>query len=172
MKGFHSTMTAVMLVIFTGLVWVASSYPPDARFMPYIVGFPAIGLCILQLVVDARRRPGTGGIAAGGTAGETAPADEPDHQLSPKETLHREIVLWAYFLAFVGGVLLFGFWVSIPLFLVTFLRFQAKATWRTTLLLAFSATAILYLVLEQTFRIELHRGFATEYWLEMVDTGS
>jgi Tripartite tricarboxylate transporter TctB family len=172
MKRFQSAMTVVMLVIFTGLVWVASSYPADARFMPYIVGFPAIGLCILQLVLDARRRPGTGGIAAGGTTGETAPANEPDHQLTPQETLRREIVLWAYFLAFVGGVLLFGFWVSIPLFLVTFLRFQAKATWRTTLLLAFSATAILYLILAQTFQIELHRGFATEYLSDMVDTGS
>ena len=49
-------MTLLMLVIFTGMVLVAKRYPAGARFMPFVVGFPAIALCMLQLFLDARER--------------------------------------------------------------------------------------------------------------------
>ena len=88
---------------------------------------------------------------------------EPEPALSPRATVRRELVLWAYFLALVGGILLFGFWVTIPIFLMAFLRFQAHANWGLTLALSIAATAVLYLALEQAFQIELHRGFVTEY---------
>ena len=52
----RSVMTLAMLGIFVVLVFIASGYPPNARFMPFVVGVPAIGLCILQLVLDQRGR--------------------------------------------------------------------------------------------------------------------
>jgi len=54
MKLSSLAMTLVMLTIFTAFVFIASGYPANARFMPFVVGIPAIGLCILQLVLDAR----------------------------------------------------------------------------------------------------------------------
>jgi hypothetical protein len=169
----RSVMTLAMLGIFVVLVAIASGYPPNARFMPFVVGIPAIGLCLLQLVLDQRQRTTTR------EAGPPAPAPgvrnvgpkvpremlpvEPEPALSPRETVRRELTLWAYFLALVGGILLFGFWATIPIFLVAFLRFQARASWGMTLALGIAATAVLYLALEQAFRIELHRGFVTEY---------
>jgi hypothetical protein len=62
--------------------------------------------------------------------------------------------------------------VAIPLFLVAFLRFQARASWRMALLLGLSATAILYFTLEQTFRIEMHSGFVTEALRNQFETRS
>ena len=53
-KYSNSTMTLVMLAIFLVLVGVASRYPAQARFMPYVVGIPPILLCLLQLIIDAR----------------------------------------------------------------------------------------------------------------------
>jgi hypothetical protein len=47
-------MTVVMLSIFVAMVGIASQYPADARFMPFIVGVPAIALCLLQLGLDFR----------------------------------------------------------------------------------------------------------------------
>jgi hypothetical protein len=169
----RSIMTLVMLGIFVVLVFVASGYPANARFMPFVVGIPAILLCVLQLVLDARQRPAAGENGPSAPApgvrnvGPEAPREilpvPPAPVLSPRETVRREFVLWAYFLALVGGVLLFGFWVTIPIFLVAFLRFQAQASWGLTLALATAVTAVLYLALEQAFQIELHRGFVTEY---------
>jgi hypothetical protein len=169
----RSVMTLAMLGIFVVLVFIASGYPPNARFMPFVVGIPAIGLCILQLVLDQRGRPTA--LDAGPPApepgvrnvGPEVPHEmlpvEPQPVPSPRETVRRELVLWAYFLALVGCVLLFGFWATIPIFLIAFLRFQARARWGMTLALGIAATVVLYLALEQAFRIELHRGFVTEY---------
>ena len=171
----NSFMTWVMLAIFVVLVAIASGYPANARFMPFVVGIPAIVLCVLQLVLDWRERrapapprppdaqalPGAAPLSAG--LAQSLAAAEPEPALTPRETLRREAVLWAYFLALLGGVLLFGFWPTIPLFLVAFLRFQAGASWGLTLALSIAATLVLYLGLEQGFGLELHPGFATEY---------
>ena len=56
MKSIPAPMTLVMLAIFTAMVGVATTYPPAARFMPFVVGIPAIALCLLQLALDLYRR--------------------------------------------------------------------------------------------------------------------
>jgi Tripartite tricarboxylate transporter TctB family len=177
-------MGVIMLAIFAVLVAVASGYPADARFMPFVVGVPAIGLCLLQIVLDARRRPrpaeaaparGSFAVAeetvsrmAGhkvefDVAREQLPGAQAVPDLLPREMVRRELAMWAWFLGFVAGVLLFGFWISIPVFLVAFLRVQAKAKWRLALVLGVAATVILFLAFEKAFRIEVHPGFLTEY---------
>ena len=157
MRYGNSAMTLVMLAIFAVLVGVAATYPAGARFMPFVVGIPALGLCLLQLVLDARER------RVQRTA--VVVAAEPD-AVSPRETVRREAVMWGYFLAFVAGVLLFGFWISIPIFLLAFLRQQAKASWATALVMSIGATLILYAALVMAFRLEVHKGFVTEYLQE------
>jgi len=182
-KYSNSTMTLVMLAIFLVLVGVASGYPAQARFMPYVVGIPPILLCLLQLFIDARERR-QASAADTRSAAEVAednvarlvglPIDvvhaaspgSVEPQISPEETARRELVLWGYFLGFIGGVLLFGFWVAIPVFLVTFLRFQAKANWRTSLLLGIGGSILLFLMFERGLKVQVHRGFVTEYVLD------
>jgi hypothetical protein len=154
MRFGNSAMTLVMLAIFGVLVFIASGYPAGARFMPFVVGIPALGLCLLQLLLDARERR----VQA---AAPPVPAD-PD-ALSPRETVRREAVMWGYFLGFVAGVLLFGFWISIPVFVLAFLRHQAKASWATALVMSLGATLVLYAALVMAFRMEVHPGFVTEY---------
>ncbi len=192
MNGSSLVMSIIMLAIFMVFVGIASGYPADARFMPFVVGIPAIALCLLQIVLDVRQRRQVAEPAADAgdarsqfeaaeerisrMAGrkvefEVAHQDLPvegEPHLSPRETVRRELALWGWFLAFVAGVLLFGFWVSIPIFLIAFLRFQAEASWRTALILGIPATIILFLAFEKAFRIELHPGFLTQYvtdWL-------
>src|SRR5262249_36175962 len=55
-KYSNSAMTLVMLGIFLVLVGIATRYPAEARFMPFVVGIPPIILCLIQLVLDARDR--------------------------------------------------------------------------------------------------------------------
>jgi hypothetical protein len=180
----RSAMTFVMLVIFVVMVWVAAGYPADARFMPFVVGIPAIGLCLLQLVLDARERRRTGKrLDAQGrfemaeasisrmagrqvefeVAHAPLPAVETEPEISRRDLVRRELALWGWFLAFIAGILLFGFWPSIPVFLVGFLRLQAGASWRTALLLGLGATGLLVGIFEFVFRLEVHQGFLTEY---------
>ena len=171
-------MTVVMLAIFIVMVGIASQYPPDARFMPFVAGIPAIALCLLQLYLDLRRPAARGkretppekvsrvthgridfDIARGrlATAGSTS---------SSSATLRRELALWGYFLGLVGGVLLFGFMATIPLFLVVFLRQWAKTSRAFALGLAVTASTVLYLAFIQGLKVAPHAGFVTEFILE------
>jgi hypothetical protein len=47
-KYSNSFLTVLMLVIFSGMLIIASGYPAGARFMPYVLGFPAVALCLLR----------------------------------------------------------------------------------------------------------------------------
>jgi len=141
--------TLVMLAILVAMVGMAARYPPDARFMPWVLGIPAIALCLLQLGRDLRaaRR------AAGEAQGE-------------RRTVRREAAMWAYFLGLVGGILFFGFFLAVPVFLLVFLRQWARASWPLALGLVAATSVIYYLVFVQGLNVALHQGFVTQYVLE------
>ena len=183
-KYSNSFMTLFMLVIFTGMVIIASGYPAGARFMPFVLGFPAIALCLLQLFLDARDRR-----AMTRTAGlsEVEKAEEqvsravghavhfdvgdillPEQDLPPGEQLRREFIVWGYFLGLILGIILFGFHLSVPVFLVLFLRYRAEVSWRLTLGLTVSVCIFLFAVFEYVLHITLHTGFITDRVIDMI----
>lgn len=141
--------TLVMLAILVAMVGMAAQYPPDARFMPWVVGIPAIALCLLQLGRDLR--------AARHAAGEAQ---------GERSTLRREAAMGGYFLGLVGGILLFGFLLAVPVFILVFLRHWARASWPLALGLVAAAAVIYYLVFVQGLNVALHQGFVTQYVLE------
>src|SRR3954468_15638306 len=121
-KYSNSFMTLLMLVIFTGMVIIASRYPAGARFMPFVLGFPAIALCLLQLFLDARERhranvpmstpAGDAEKIAQAQASRAVGHDvqfdvavEPpvEDVLDPREQIRREAIAWAYFLGLIVG---------------------------------------------------------------------
>jgi hypothetical protein len=174
-------MTLIMLAVFVVMVAIASRYPAEARFMPFVVGIPAILLCIVQLFMDAReRRKATEEPAReAGTRSQGRPFDAAIAQaalpsaeevaLPPEEKLRRELILWGYFLGFIAGILLFGFWVAIPVFLVGFLKFQAKASWTMSLVLGLGVSIALFFVFERGLKVQLHRGFVVTSVMDLLE---
>jgi len=178
-------MTVLMLTIFTVMVAISSQYPAGARFMTFVVGFPAIALCLLQLVLDVRDFRHE---AARGAGGEMAavPADvsgvpvDPSLQMQMQmnaagltvehtpEAARKEMIVWGYIFGLIGSILLFGFYITVPIFLVVFLRFYAKARWPMAILLPAAVSAFLYVMLGYVFRMTLHIGFVTEYLLDRI----
>lgn len=165
MNTFSTWLTVFMLALFTVMVGIAFTFPEGARFMPLIVGIPAMGLCLLQLALDASHAPG-GRFATyrfrsapkAGTPPEIAtPADE---EFGP-QTVPAELTMFGYFLGFIAGVLLFGFYVSVPVMLATFLRRQAGASLKLALGLAAATTLVMYLMFGAVLGIQLHPGFVT-----------
>ena len=181
----NSFMTLLMLAIFASMLIVASRYPAGARFMPFVLGFPALALCFLQLFLDARERH-----AAKQAAGksEVEKAEEEvskavghevhfdvgnilmpgQEDISPREQLRREGVAWAYFLGLIAGIIFFGFHVTVPIFLIAFLRFRAKSSWTMALGLTAFACFVLFYAFEYVLRITLHTGFITDQILERI----
>jgi hypothetical protein len=173
-------MTILMLAIFSVMVGIASTYPPGARFMTFVVGIPAIALCLLQLALDLSRRraaavdDGPSALQSAEDqvariAGRRVQFDVPsenvmftDSTRDPRETVRREIIVWGYFLGLVAAILLFGFRITVPIFLVAFLRFQAGANWRNALLMGGAGALVMYVLFERILRVTLHSGFLTD----------
>jgi hypothetical protein len=175
-------MTVLMLTIFTVMVAISSQYPAGARFMTFVVGFPAIALCLLQLVLDVRdfrHEAAGGGMAAVPSDVSGVPVD-PSLQMQMQmnaagltvehtpEAARKEMIVWGYIFGLIGSILLFGFYITVPIFLVVFLRFYAKARWPMAILLPAAVSAFLYVMLGYVFRMTLHIGFVTEYLLDRI----
>lgn len=182
-KYSNSFMTLFMLVVFTTMVIISSRYPAGARFMPYVLGFPAIALCFLQLFLDARERRS---VAQSEGKSDVERAEEQvskavghevhfdvgnillpvDPTMDPKEQLRREAIAWGYFLGLIVSIIFLGFHFSVPAFLILFLRYRAEQSWKMTLGLTALASFFLFFAFEQVLRISLHTGFITDRILD------
>jgi hypothetical protein len=182
MKAVPAPMTLVMLAIFTAMVGIAASYPPGARFMTFVVGIPAIGLCLIQLAIDFYRSRAPEAAAselqkmeeaASRLAGRSLRFEMPSDsalfaevELEPKERIRRELIAWGYFLALIASVLLLGFRISVPVFLIAFLRFQAGVSWRAALIYGGAGALAMHLLFERLLKVSLHSGFVIDLILD------
>ena len=177
----NSYMTWVMLAIFSVLVGISFMWPAEARFMPNVVGIPAILLCLLQLALDARKSPAkehaehsiademreaearvsrmTGRAMHFDVAHEMELPEE--EAISDAEAQKREKLAWAAFTAMLASIVIFGFPVTVPLFLTGFLYWIAGLSLPRAALYAAVATAVMLLVFEMVLQTELHRGILT-----------
>lgn len=170
--SFSTWLTIVMLVFFCVMVGLAMEFPAKARFMPLIVGIPGIALCLVQLAIDLLHSPKSAfhGAPRAGIAHDV-PGIEPELPEFGPHTVRQEITMWTYFVMFVAGILTVGYYVSAPIMLLTFLRRQAEASWRTSLLLAIGATVALYLIFGALLHIQLFPGFVTPWLLRSLGIG-
>lgn len=171
-------MNLVMLAIFVVMVGIASQYPAQARFMPLVVGIPGIVLCLLQLVLEFRERRGV----TGPTVRTLTPIEEAQRQAAeiarqqlggePGNTdggeSRREKILWACLIALVASVILFGFWPTIPTFIVLFLRYFAGKNWTFSLGLGIGGTLVLVLIFHFGLGVVLHSGLLTDLVIDRV----
>lgn len=174
-------MNLVMLAIFAVMVGMATQYPPQARFMPFVVGIPGLVMCLIQLVLEIRNARGGATDKEDGKS-EMRKAEAEVTRITGRKMDfreaegaaamvvedsregrgRREVIMWASFLALIAGILLFGFWISAPLFILMFLRFYAGRTWRFSLLLTVIATTIFYCAFVLGLKVILHAGFIVE----------
>lgn len=154
-------MSLVMLAIFASMVGMALTYPPETRLLPMVIGIPGCLLGLIQVgieISEARRRT---------DSAEDAEASDQDtgadDSVPPAVTVKREAVLLAYLAALAVSIILFGFWLTIPVFVIVFLRAHERESWRLTLGLSLGVSATLYLIFDRLLEIILHQGFVIEY---------
>ena len=127
------------------LAWgasIAQEWPLRSALIIYSLAGVGIPLALLQVTLDLLRiRKHLVGAAA-----ETATGD------GPPDVLRRtgEVILWIA--ALVGGILLIGFHVTLPLFTAGY-AFAYGARWRTALLLGVLAEGYLYLVFDELLHV-------------------
>ena len=149
-------MTVVMFAIFVIMVVIAWDYPPQSRFLPLVIGIPGIVLTLVQLYVDIR------GDVRGPRLSRTSRTKASGSDQGTSQ-LRRELVLFGYFVGLVAGVLLFGFWLTVPVFLIVFLRLHERDDWVFVMSLTAASWLVIYVIFDQLLEIALHPGFVTEH---------
>ena len=80
----------------------------------------------------------------------------------------REFIIWGYILALVAGILFFGYAPTIPIFILLFLRWEAKCSWPKAALYAGIGSSLLLFVFTYVLKFQLHKGFLTERLLDFL----
>jgi Tripartite tricarboxylate transporter TctB family len=135
-------VSGIMVVVFATAVLLSFGYAPEARFLPLVIGIPGLLLSVAQLIKELR--------------------DRPDVVIIPEER-RREAKMFAWFITFVGGLVLFGFLYAGPALVAAYLYFSGRERWYTALGAALFALAILYGVFERFLGLPLFEGLVWQW---------
>lgn len=138
----------LMLVIFCGMLVMSMDYSEKARFVPLVVGIPGFFLSFVQVVIELRAFFKDRMIK-----NETNKPEIEDVQAAGKEL---SIICWTLFL--LGLILVFGFWVAIPVFLILFLRYHGKESWVLAVVCAACGWGVIFIIFYVLVRVPLYGG--------------
>ena len=131
-------VSLMMLAIFLLFVGQALLFSPEARAMPLLVGLPAIGLCVLQIILDLRRQ--------GGQAVKSALVALDD----------RPLIAWLA--AFFFGIISFGFTYGAPPLVAAYLYFAARERPLVAITGGAFCLFVLLVVFEKLLNVQLFDG--------------
>jgi putative Ca2+/H+ antiporter (TMEM165/GDT1 family) len=131
-------VSLIMLALFAGMVGYAFTFPADARFLPWVIGIPGLLFCIGQLIIELRDR----------TTEERDPTER-----------RRELKMFAWFVAFIVAILLFGFVYAGPVLVAAYLYFDWHERPIVVVTSAIVAFAVLFGIFEWALELRLFGGF-------------
>lgn len=134
-------VSLMMLAIFVFFVGQALAFQPEARTMPLLVGVPAILLCLLQIILDWRRRDETTPKAPFLTAAE------------------RSLAIWL--LLFLTSIIAFGFSYGAPPLVAAYLYFAARERPLVAIIGGVACALMLLLLFEKLLKAQLFEGLVT-----------
>jgi len=141
----------LVILFFAFLVWEAKDWGLQARLYPWVIGFPMLGLAVLQLGSDLRGERKT---SSGATPVDIQFAKGIDPVLARERTI--QIFSWVF--GFLATVWLVGFSITIPTFVFFYLKTQAREDWFLSVLLTAVAWFIYWGLFERLLRLPMPDG--------------
>ena len=127
-------ISAFLVLLLAWVVWEARDWPFRTRLFPWSIGFPLLGLALVQFGMASwkalRRQLDSEVDEVTHKPGEKA---ESGALLDAKLLIHRTHSIAAWTIVFALGFWLFGFKVGGLLLSPAFLRFQARETWKVSI---------------------------------------
>ena len=127
-------------VAFCFIVYTSREWPIWTRIFPWYVGIPMLFLSLVQLAleiyrstqpVDPRRRSGQKGDL------------QVDLNIAARIVIQRAAKFFGWIIGLMVGIWLLGFFLSIPLFVLLYLKLEAKEGWVLSLCLTVGALVFL-----------------------------
>jgi hypothetical protein len=123
----------------------ARSWPQAARLFPWVIGWATIFLSLAEFIHLSFQVKGSA---------KDEILDLPlDLDVSGKELTKRAVLTFCWLLGILGGIHLLGFRIALPLFTLSYLKFQGKANWFLTVGLTVLTGIICIVLFEQILQI-------------------
>jgi len=138
------TVTALFLAGTIG-------WPYEAWLFPVAIAVPTLTVACFQLAQEAFTVRRADEI-------ETYADIKSESAVTGSELTHRAVEAFAWVLGLLGGVYVVGFPLAITVFLLTYLRFRAKESWRYVIGLTAILVGLLYLFFDHVLHVVWPEG--------------
>jgi len=149
-----SAALSVLIMVASGYgVIAATAWPWKAALFPLVIGIPLFCLAVAELLWTLFG-------SAPAEAGEAK-----DFQLSiGKDTARRTVVASAWILGFFAAIVLLGFPIAVPLFVLLYLRLQGREGWIVSLAMTGAVWGVFYGLFNRLLHLPFPAGWLVT-WL-------
>lgn len=158
---WNDAFTIFLICVMSYLLFLAQSWNFKARIVPTIVGSMAIFFASLSLLYGIFSKPDANRVLT--PEEQTAKELESSgiHMDLESDTAHiptplllqRAATFFGWMLAFMGSMATIGLIPTVPLFVISFMRFENKEPWKIVLPQAIVLTCFIYIVFDQLMTI-------------------
>jgi len=148
-----------MLGLFAVMLYQAVHWNFDAKIIPVIVGVGGILFCSLSLLNDVFKSQNIKKVRVGAD-GKAIPEEKIhmdigsniDH-LGAKVILTRGVIFFGWMVLFLGSMATIGLIPTVPIFIIAFMRLEAREPFRIVVPMAIVMTIFIYAVFDQLLSI-------------------
>ncbi|MFB3884979.1 MAG: tripartite tricarboxylate transporter TctB family protein [Thermodesulfobacteriota bacterium] len=158
------------ILFFAFVIIGALQYNRKARLIPLVVAIPCLAMSVGQFVLDLTGKRGKGrsieddlfrGVMEKLVHQEVITEDEAKHEKTRKKGRGKgkallSISLWLVFFAVL--LFLFGFYITIPLYTILFMRAKGDS-WKLSLSIAAGLWLTVYLSIAVAAKLSLYEGW-------------
>jgi hypothetical protein len=167
-KAQENIAAILMLIIFIGIGVMSVGYSPRARLMPLAISVVSGVLIVSQLIIQNTKAHNVDlaidtmelfGAAKLKKEGQRKTDEEADRTLE-KEVIQgtQESTALGILLGLFLMIYVFGFLISIPLFIILYFRVFNKIRWLRAIFIGIGATVVLYAFFGVLLQISLYSG--------------
>ena len=149
--GWATSFSFAIVVVFIYVLWESRRFDFATGFFPWSIGFPVLGLAIIQLIMDLLGKADTGGE-------DPLPEMEKRMGLTPQEVNRRTVGVFGWIIAYFLSIWLFGFTMGLPLCTFIQLKIGEREKWPLTLVLTGIAWVFIYGLFERLLHVPFPTG--------------
>lgn len=146
--------SAVLILLTIGFIATSYQYRETSRELPLLVAWTTLLLLTVEFITQGGSRLGS--IFRMYLVGKAS--NLPGFDKRPTASVSQELGAFAWVFAVLAAVTLFGFYITIPLYVASFLRIRAQTSFKTAIVCAVVLTGIIYLLFEVLMEYRLFHG--------------
>ena len=149
-KKGHVYFSAFLLLVSGYAIFAASGWSFKTGFFPLAISIPLLLLVIAHLYLES--------FGAAETANGPAIDAEFSGEVPDEVARRRAMTIFAWIGAFILFVYLIGFPLTVPLFILCYLKFQSGVSWVHAVVLTAITWGFFYLLFQKLVHIQFEAG--------------